>query len=76
MVLEDTTRLGVPSNPLLIADHPDLFKTMANARLLIVAALIAVLLVVLALRRRRGACPCTSPAGLSSRCTRCGRCSA
>jgi signal transduction histidine kinase len=55
MVFEDTTRIGVPANPLLIADHPDLFKTLANARLLIVAALIAVLLVVLALRRRRGA---------------------
>jgi signal transduction histidine kinase len=55
MVFEDTTRIGVPANPLLIADHPDLFKFMANARLLIVAALIAVLLVVLGLRRRRGA---------------------
>jgi hypothetical protein len=55
MVFEDTTRIGVPANPLLISDHPDLFKTMANARLLIVAALIAVLLVVLARRRRRGA---------------------
>jgi signal transduction histidine kinase len=55
MVFEDTTRIGVPANPLLIADHPDLFRVMANARLLIVAALIAVLLVVLALRRRRGA---------------------
>jgi signal transduction histidine kinase len=55
MVFEDTTRIGVPANPLLIADHPDLFRAMANTRLLIVAALIAVLLVVLALRRRRGA---------------------
>jgi signal transduction histidine kinase len=54
MVFEDTTRIGVPANPLLIADHPDLFMTMANARLLIVAGLIAVLLVMLALRRRRG----------------------
>jgi len=55
LVFEDTTRIGVPANPLLIADHPDLFKTLADARLLIVAALIAVLLVVLAFRRRRGA---------------------
>src|SRR5262249_16843792 len=55
VVFEDTTRIGVAADPLLIADHPDLFKTMANARLLLVAALIAVLLVVLAFRRRRGA---------------------
>jgi signal transduction histidine kinase len=54
MVFEDTTRLGVPSNPLLLADHPDLFKVLANARLAIVAALILALFAVLARRRRRG----------------------
>jgi signal transduction histidine kinase len=50
MVLEDTTRLGVPRNPLLIADHPDLFHTLANARLAVVAALIAALFAVLVTR--------------------------
>ncbi len=64
LVLEDTTRLGVPSNPLLIASHPDLFKTMANVRLLVVAALIAVLFVVLARRRRRGSLPVYLAGGL------------
>jgi signal transduction histidine kinase len=54
MVFEDTTRLGVPANPLLISDQPDLFKVLANARLAIVAALIAALFAVLARRRRRG----------------------
>ncbi|WP_051324394.1 sensor histidine kinase [Candidatus Solirubrobacter pratensis] len=54
MVFEDTTRLGVPANPLLISDQPDLFKVLANTRLAIVAALIAALFVVLARRRRRG----------------------
>src|SRR5689334_22351004 len=64
LVLEDTTLLGVPANPLLIASHPDLFKTMADVRLLVVAALIAVLFVVLARRRRRGSLPVYLAGGL------------
>jgi signal transduction histidine kinase len=52
MVIEDTTRLGVPANPLLLADEPDLFSVLARTRLGIVAALIALLLVVLARRWR------------------------
>ena len=54
MVIEDTTRIGVPRNPLLIADHPQLFTTLANSRLIAVAVLIAILLGVLIGRRRRG----------------------
>jgi signal transduction histidine kinase len=64
MVFEDTTRLGVPRNPLLISDQPDLFKAMADTRLALVAALIGVLLVVLAYRRRRGSAPVYLAGGL------------
>ena len=53
VVFEDTTRLGVPANPLLIADEPDLFSALARIRLGIVAALIALLGVVLVDRLRR-----------------------
>jgi signal transduction histidine kinase len=54
MVIEDTTRIGVPRNPLLISDHPQLFTTLANSRLIAVAVLIGILLAVLVGRRRRG----------------------
>ena len=64
MAFEDTTRIGVPANPLLIVDKPDLFKVMANTRLALVAALICVLLVVLARRRRRGSAPVYLSGGL------------
>ena len=47
MLVEDTARLGLPANHLLVADEPDLFETLANARLAIVAALIAVTAAVL-----------------------------
>src|SRR5262245_3196258 len=50
MVFEDTTQLGVPSNPLLIADEPDLFSALARIRLGIVAVLIVLLGVVLVRR--------------------------
>jgi signal transduction histidine kinase len=50
LVLEDTAAIGVPANPLLIADEPDLFSTLSRARLAIVAGLIVVLGVVLTLR--------------------------
>jgi signal transduction histidine kinase len=55
MVLEDTTRLDVPANPLLVADEPDLFSALARTRLGVVAALIVLLLAVLA--RRWAAAP-------------------
>src|SRR5262249_54983281 len=55
MVLEDTTRIGVPANPLLISDHPDLFLVLSNVRLAVVAALICALFAVLA--RRYAAAP-------------------
>jgi signal transduction histidine kinase len=50
MLVQDTTRIGVPANPLLVADEPDLFSTLARTRLGIVAALIVVLAVVLGRR--------------------------
>jgi signal transduction histidine kinase len=50
MVFQDTTRLGVPANPLEIADEPELFSALARIRLGIVAALIAMLGVVLVRR--------------------------
>jgi hypothetical protein len=52
MLLQDTTRIGVPPNPLLLFDEPDLFQTLADVRLGVVAALIALLGVVLAARWR------------------------
>jgi signal transduction histidine kinase len=50
MLFENTERLGLPANPLLVADEPDLFSTLAKVRLGVVAALI-VLLGVLLVRR-------------------------
>ncbi len=50
MLIEDTTRLGVPANPLLVADAPDLFSTLARIRLGVVVVLIALLGVVLVRR--------------------------
>jgi signal transduction histidine kinase len=50
MLIEDTTRLGLPANPLLVADAPDLFSTVARVRLGVVASLIALLGVVLVRR--------------------------
>ncbi|HET6547628.1 MAG TPA: histidine kinase [Solirubrobacter sp.] len=52
MVLEDTRTLGVPPNPLLIVDAPDVFDALARARLALVAVLIALLGVVLVRRWR------------------------
>jgi signal transduction histidine kinase len=56
MLIEDTERIGVPANPLLIADEPDLFSTPARVRLGVVVALIALLGIVL-VRRWIGATP-------------------
>jgi signal transduction histidine kinase len=53
--LEDTTRLGVPANPLLITDAPGVFDALARARLALVAVLIGVLFVVLSRRWREAA---------------------
>jgi signal transduction histidine kinase len=52
LVLEDTTQIGVPANPLLIADAPGLFEVMSRVRLGIVAVLIGLLFAVLATRWR------------------------
>jgi signal transduction histidine kinase len=57
MVIEDTTRLGLPANPLLIADRPELFEALARTRLALVAALIAILGVVLVRRFRSATRP-------------------
>jgi len=56
VLIEDTTRLGVPANPLLVADAPDLFSALARTRLGVVAALIVLLGVVL-VRRWGGSRP-------------------
>jgi signal transduction histidine kinase len=50
MLVQDTTRLGLPANHLLVADEPELFKTLSNVRLGVVVALI--LLTGLVLGRR------------------------
>ena len=50
VLIEDTTRLGVPANPLLVADAPDLFSALSRIRLGVVAALIVLLGIALALR--------------------------
>jgi len=55
VLIEDTTRLGVPANPLLVADAPDLFSAAARIRLAVVAALIVLLGVVLVARWRESA---------------------
>ena len=59
VLIEDTTRIGVPANPLLIADDPDLFSTLARIRLGVVATLIALLFVVL-VRRWHAATPASA----------------
>jgi signal transduction histidine kinase len=41
MLIEDTGRVGLPPNHLLVASEPDLFETLANVRLGIVVGLIA-----------------------------------
>jgi signal transduction histidine kinase len=56
VLLEDTTRLGVPANPLLVTDAPDAFEVLSRARLAIVAVLIVILGWVL-VRRWRAASP-------------------
>jgi signal transduction histidine kinase len=50
LVLEDTRRLGLPDNPLLIADERELFEALSRLRLAVVAVLIAILGVVLVRR--------------------------
>jgi signal transduction histidine kinase len=47
MLVQDTERLGLPANPLLIADRPGLFSTLARLRLGVVVVLIALLGLVL-----------------------------
>ena len=50
VLFQDTTRLGLPDNPLLIAGHPDLSLTLSRTRFWIALVLIGALGVVLALR--------------------------
>ena len=53
MLVQDTERLGLPANPLLIADRPGLFSTLARLRLGVVVVLIALLGLVLIRRWRK-----------------------
>jgi signal transduction histidine kinase len=48
MLVENTERLGLPANHLLLADKPNLFKTLADTRLAVVTALIVLVGIVLA----------------------------
>ena len=71
LVLEDTTQIGVPANPLLIEAHPDLFVTLTRLRSGAVAALIVVVCAVLVARwrastasQRRAATPVYLSGGL------------
>jgi signal transduction histidine kinase len=50
MLIEDTGRVGLPENHLLLASEPDLFETLANIRLGIVVALILLAGVVIVRR--------------------------
>jgi signal transduction histidine kinase len=50
MVIEDTGKLGLPANPLLITDKPSLFSDLSRIRLGVVAVLIGVLGVVIVRR--------------------------
>ena len=54
MLIEDTRRLGVPANPLLVLDAPGAFAALARIRLAVVAGLIVLLGGVL-IRRWRAA---------------------
>ncbi len=53
MLFQDTTRQGLPANPLLVADEPDVFSALARLRLALVVVLIALLGVLLISRWRR-----------------------
>ena len=53
MLFQDTTRQGLPANPLLVADEPDVFSALARFRLALVVVLIALLGVLLVSRWRR-----------------------
>jgi signal transduction histidine kinase len=54
LVVEDTGAFGLPANPLLITDQPELFDVLSRVRLGVVAVLIAILGVVI-VRRWTGA---------------------
>ncbi len=54
MAVEDTGAFGLPANPLLITDQPELFDVLSRTRLGVVAVLIAILGVVI-VRRWTGA---------------------
>jgi signal transduction histidine kinase len=50
MLFQDSTRIGLPPNPLIVADEPELFSTLARTRLAAVAVLLAILGAVLVRR--------------------------
>jgi signal transduction histidine kinase len=50
MLFQNTGRQGFPTNPLMIADEPELFSTLARTRLSIVAAVIGIVGIVLVRR--------------------------
>ena len=71
VLVQDTAALGVPPNPLKVADAPDLFSVLARVRLGLVVVLIAALGVVLARRwldatpsQRRALAPVYASGGL------------
>jgi signal transduction histidine kinase len=57
LAIEDTAGFGLPANPLLVADRPELFDTLSRTRLALVAVLIAVLAIVVFRRWRRATRP-------------------
>jgi signal transduction histidine kinase len=52
LVFEQTGNFGLPANPLLIADKPDLFDALSRTRLALVAVLIAILIAIVWTRWR------------------------
>jgi signal transduction histidine kinase len=54
VLFQDTTRLGLPENPLLIESHPDLAMTISRARFWFALVLLTALAVIL-IRRWAGA---------------------
>ena len=64
MLIQDTGGLGLPPNPLLVADEPGLFSALARIRLGVVVVLITLLGIVLA--RRWAAAPRSQRRALSA----------
>jgi signal transduction histidine kinase len=71
MLVQDTAAIGVPPNPIMVADEPDLFRVLARTRLGVVVVLVALLFVVLTRRwlastaaQRRALTPVYASGGL------------